>query len=458
MKKTTKIVILIPVIILFVSVTSILLLKQGILHKFLNHPVVQYEGKDPTCLEEGYLPYEKCTKCDYTTLSILPATGHDIVNYEKKESTCAEEGHYPYEACTKCDYTTYLEIPKIKHKLVSFRKKDPTCTEDGYEAYVECSECDYTTFSKIPAIGHDLIHHERKSPTCERGGYKEYDECNRCYYTTYKELPPRGHDLVHHERKEPTCTENGYEYYDTCNRCNYCKVIIIPKLSHDFINCICSYCDINAAEYLQIGKTAKEMVTNDNVGYDFYMTQSTSGKYSKSNCLPACVYMVSKWSNENFSKTVEDIRNMHIKPSAYDDGWYLSTAKSALDKCGVKNSWYAVDSVSNTYDDEQLEEVKELIRNGNILITGIITKDISPGSQNTLIGQAYEGADVGHGIVIKGFIEVDGKLYFEIYDPAVAHFYNNPILGSNNTRYYDAIELINSAHKHSGWILASTRG
>ena len=58
MKKTTKIVISISVIILFASVTSMLLLKQETLHKFLNHPVIQYEGKEPTCTENGHEYYD----------------------------------------------------------------------------------------------------------------------------------------------------------------------------------------------------------------------------------------------------------------------------------------------------------------------------------------------------------------------------------------------------------------
>ena len=43
----------------------------------LGHDKVTHEAKAATCTENGWEEYETCTRCDYTTYTVIPATGHD---------------------------------------------------------------------------------------------------------------------------------------------------------------------------------------------------------------------------------------------------------------------------------------------------------------------------------------------------------------------------------------------
>ena len=91
----------------------------------------------------------------YTSGKWTTECSHDIVKHEGKDATYEEDGWEPYETCTKCDYTTYKVIPALKHDLIQHEAKAATCTEAGWEAYVSCSRCDYTTFKEIAAKGHN---------------------------------------------------------------------------------------------------------------------------------------------------------------------------------------------------------------------------------------------------------------------------------------------------------------
>ena len=42
------------------------------------HDIINHEGREPGCLEDGYKAYETCSRCDYTTFEVIPAHGHMI--------------------------------------------------------------------------------------------------------------------------------------------------------------------------------------------------------------------------------------------------------------------------------------------------------------------------------------------------------------------------------------------
>ncbi|MBE6573334.1 MAG: hypothetical protein E7652_02955 [Ruminococcaceae bacterium] len=46
----------------------------------LGHDLLFNEGKRPTYTEEGWADYYTCTRCDYTTFTILPALGEPVIN------------------------------------------------------------------------------------------------------------------------------------------------------------------------------------------------------------------------------------------------------------------------------------------------------------------------------------------------------------------------------------------
>lgn len=66
---------------------------------------------------------------------------HNIVRYDGKEPTCTEEGHKAYEECTECDYTTYEKIDALGHNLMHYNLFEPTCEENGKKEHWHCPDC-----------------------------------------------------------------------------------------------------------------------------------------------------------------------------------------------------------------------------------------------------------------------------------------------------------------------------
>ena len=324
----------------------------------------------------------------------------------------------------------------LKALTVADPEVPPTCTSTGLSEGKHLALFSITIKEQevIPALGHDLIHHEGNNPTCTESGYASYDTCSRCDYSTFSEKPALGHKLVHYAGRDATCTEKGYALYEKCLNCDYSTFTEIPALGHDFAGGRCTRCGLEYALYCaleEIVKTGPERVSNDNVGYNFFHSQQDTGTYSDSNCGPACTYMAAKWADESFSASVEDIRNLNVKPSPFDYGWFPQTVSQALNTYGINNRVFHVGSA-----EAAVEEMKRLIDDGKLLIVCFDRKDIfvikeDPHLESTT-GTDYRAKSAGHFIVVKGYWIVDGVMYFEIYDPGFL----------DKTGYYDAGELV----------------
>ncbi len=80
------------------------------------HVIISKDYFDPVCGSAGHEAGEYCIKCkEYVSGGAeIPATDvHDLVFYEGQEPTIDQIGWVSYEACTKCDYSTYEEIPML---------------------------------------------------------------------------------------------------------------------------------------------------------------------------------------------------------------------------------------------------------------------------------------------------------------------------------------------------------
>lgn len=118
-----------------------------------NHDLVQHAAKAPTCTEIGWDTYDRCIRCNYTTLKELPELKHDFVYYKAKDPTCTEPGCDAYETCSRCDYTTYVELPALNHDYQAVTV-EPTCETDGYTVFT-CSRCkDSYTADPTDKLGH----------------------------------------------------------------------------------------------------------------------------------------------------------------------------------------------------------------------------------------------------------------------------------------------------------------
>lgn len=105
----------------------------GHTYKVISHIV-------PSCTSEGLIK-RKCEVCGHEDTEILPQVEHDLVHHEGKEPTCSESGYKPYDTCRNCSYTTYegLEPTSNSHNYEE-KIKEATTSTSGY-IYKECSIC-----------------------------------------------------------------------------------------------------------------------------------------------------------------------------------------------------------------------------------------------------------------------------------------------------------------------------
>ena len=205
-----------------------------------NHNFVVTE---PTCTAGGYTTYT-CHCGDTYDSDYVSALGHDTENHDGKASTCTEIGWIDYETCSRCDYTTYAEIPARGHSYSTHIITTPTCTEQGYTTHT-CSKCgDFYVDSFVEATGHNEENYVVKTPTCTEVG-REIVMCSRCNYSIDQVIPATGHSPSTSQKVEPTCTEQGYTAH-ICSVCgeSYADNFVDSLGGHVFNNglCFCGTC------------------------------------------------------------------------------------------------------------------------------------------------------------------------------------------------------------------------
>ena len=180
-----------------------------------NHTLEPVDAKDPTCTEDGYEAYWKCSVCgqlfsdDKGTNKIdTPVkrnkTGHAPIEVPGKIATCTEEGRQTYYICKTCQKEfkdagctqeitdpSWKTISKIQHQLTETKAIAPTCTENGTKAYWTCSVCkkmfsdekgtqEIERPETISALGHTLTKTDYKAATRTEEGNIAYWHCSVC--------------------------------------------------------------------------------------------------------------------------------------------------------------------------------------------------------------------------------------------------------------------------------------
>ena len=227
------------------------------------HDIRSFEGKEPTCVLDGYKDYEKCIRgnCTYTTYEVIPALGHDLQHYEDIQPTCTTSGVTDRVECKRdgCSYSTETKVSALGHVRQTIEGKAATCTSSGFYSYEICTRSGCTDeglVSKvvIDALGHDNLSYDGKAATCTEFGWNDYTVCQRCDHSTYKQIDAKGHSFDHgscsicgyvdpghsHEWDEgevlkmATCTSAGSIRY-TCEveNCGETKTESVSSLGHD---------------------------------------------------------------------------------------------------------------------------------------------------------------------------------------------------------------------------------
>lgn len=183
---------------------------------------------------------------------------------------------------------------------------------------------------------------------------------------------------------------------------------------------------------LGLGKNETESVSNDR-DFDWYIGQNDTGKYSAINSGPAAAAMAIKWTNPSLNISVAYIRDTYENQGL---AWSIDNIVSYLKDSGIKYT---------TCDNVSKEELKKQLKSGNILIVNLNPQYINYNdSLESKVGRFHIVDGSTYTVIIKGYKVVDGKTYFEIYDPfnISADYLDSSPKGKNN--YYPENEVLNS--------------
>lgn len=189
--------------------------------------------------------------------------------------------------------------------------------------------------------------------------------------------------------------------------------------------------DLMLVEELGLGKNLQNEKSN-NVPYEWYIDQGSTGEFSFINCGPSSVTMAIKWADESFSKTTEDARNTYQPTGGW---WYTSDIRTYLNDYQIANATVSLNHIM---------DINQHIDDGNIIILCLdifyVREEQNPKHH---LDKFYSTAskDAGHFIVVKGYKIVDDNLFYEVYDPwSLGLKYNDGSLKGKD-RYYRAEDL-----------------
>ena len=175
--------------------------------------------------------------------------------------------------------------------------------------------------------------------------------------------------------------------------------------------------------------------TSNNRPYEWYSDQGFTGTFSTVNCGPAVATMAIAWSIQDFPGTPQDARNTYRSGGGW---WYTDDIINYLNKYNV-NNW--------TIPLDEMQSLKDEIDKGNIAILCLDMFHVA--ALNPEMDSEYRknkfyataAAGWGHFVVVKGYKEVDGIIYFEVYDSYSFGNQYTDLTPKGKNRYYTANDL-----------------
>ncbi len=301
-----------------------------------DHSYVDHAGKAASCLEDGWEAYKTCNNCDYTTYTVISATGHSY-SFERIDPTCTEDGYTVY-TCDNCG-DSYIadQTESIGHSYMSVTT-EPTCTESGKTVYT-CTECGDSYYISIPTVGHSY-NAVVTEPTCTQAGYTTYtcDSCGDSY--TADETAATGHKYIT-SITPPTCTESGKVTY-SCSECGYEVSMPTAAKGHNYeATVILPTCEDNG--YTTYTCTVcSDSYTADEVpsfGHNYY---STVTKESTCTTEGTIIYTCSRCS-DSYSEAIPVAAHSYVgvttEPTCTEKGYTTYT-------CSVCGNSYIADETA----------------------------------------------------------------------------------------------------------------
>jgi hypothetical protein len=180
-----------------------------------------------------------------------------------------------------------------------------------------------------------------------------------------------------------------------------------------------------------LGNRIKEYVTNDRP-YDWYVDQGLTGTHSGNNCGPSTVIMAAKWYDENFSKSPKHAR-LFYRP--FGGWWYATDISASLKRYKVKFFEYTL---------KNQDDLMTLLRAGHIIVVNNTMGGIPRISDHNMRIQRFYDFSSGHYFIVKGFVTIDQKTYFEVHDPNSWSLTYEDGQPKGKNRYYRGDNLIPS--------------
>lgn len=180
-----------------------------------------------------------------------------------------------------------------------------------------------------------------------------------------------------------------------------------------------------------LGQTFISYVGN-NRDYEWYFDQALTGLHSDVNCGPSSVAMAALWANKDTSATAEAARKA-FRPSG--GWWYSDDINNALDLFAVD---YEVTGLDTLYD------LRAIIDSGSIAIVNNSMSYIPQNDNENEHVNRFYSFDSGHYFIVKGYLLVDDKTYFEVYDPNNWGDVYADETPKGKDRYFEATALMDS--------------
>lgn len=174
--------------------------------------------------------------------------------------------------------------------------------------------------------------------------------------------------------------------------------------------------------------------------YEWYIDQSDTGTYYYENCGPTCGVMAAKWYNENFDISVESAREQ-FQPDG--GGWFIMNIYDFLKNNKIPARFE--NFIENNDIEDISQKLLEILNNQNIIITLFDTQYITVNNDVNAETGKYFDESAMHFTVIMGAKMIDGKLYFEVYDPNSGKIIADDGKPVHQGRFYLAEELINAS-------------
>ena len=256
---------------------------------------------EPTCTKEGRESIH-CINCDAQKDSVaVKKLGHDLVHHEGKDPTYEENGWLEYDTCSRCDYTTFEEVPALPKTVVrevSFLVFEPAIGDEmvffslaegeGYSVYDVIWEDEsrvYTDDQNHVAFDKDKHYTVTLIIGADEGYMMPWNETEpRSYYFDSAQINGKTPRFVRtlgennqfavlslsfdhtHSFKEriiipPTCTTSGEAMY-VCSVCQSAYNDVVEKTGHKWstTDYVYSY-DPNKCKIEDIGDGIHHKVT-----------------------------------------------------------------------------------------------------------------------------------------------------------------------------------------------------